>query len=336
MRNEALEAAETVARQLDGNRQVLQDLAKTLRTLNPYSLISVARGSSDHAAQYLNYLTMAKLGKLTTSLSMSVLTLYKASLDVRQSVGVAISQSGQSPDVVEPIQYIRSQKAPTIAMVNDTQSPLAASSEWVLPLLAGPERAVAATKSFIASLSASASLVATWKADASLLTALQQLPDDLRRAQQKNWSSAVETLAASKRIMIVGRGYGLALALESALKLKETCGIQAEAFSAAEIKHGPQALIEKGYPLIVYATRGPILSSMLDLANEMRQRGARVLLAAPSSVPEADLEIESSGAEELDIITAAQSFYLLAEELSRHLGMNPDQPPHLAKVTKTK
>ncbi len=335
MRTEALEASSVVENQFSENQQILDEVAQYINQKNPYSLISIARGSSDHAAQYLNFLTTAKLGKLTTSLSMSLLTLYQAELDVSKSVGVAISQSGQSPDVVKPIEYMKSHNAPSLALVNDINSPLAKASEWTIPLHAGPEKAVAATKSFIASLSASASLIAAWKNDLELTRGLHHLPDDLLKAQSLDWSSPIKTLQKAKRIMIVGRGYGLSLALEAALKLKETCSIQAEAFSAAEIKHGPQALIEEGYPLLIFANRGPTLHNMLDLATDMKSRGANVILAAPPFVKDKQLEIQTTHAEELDVITAIQSFYLMAEELSRSLGLNPDKPRHLSKVTKT-
>lgn len=335
MRQEALETPEVIARQNHANVNLLQDITARLRALNPYTLTTIARGSSDHAAQYLNFLAMTKLGKLTTSLSLSALTLYRANLDVNHTVGIAISQSGQSPDVYSPVEYFRSRQAPTIALVNDTQSPLAKTSEFTVPLYAGPEKAVAATKSFLASLSASAALIAHWSADQQLLNALELLPENLRKAQTLDWTVAIEPLSAAKRIMTVGRGLGLSLALEAALKFKETCGIQAEAFSAAEIKHGPQTLIEEGYPLIFFALPGPALTNIIDLAEEMRQRGARVILAAPATVPRKELEVCTTGYEQLDVICAAQSFYLFVEQLSRHLGMNPDQPRHLAKVTKT-
>lgn len=335
MQTEALEAASVVEHQFSENQQILDEVAQYLNQKNPYSLVSVARGSSDHAAQYLNFLTMAKMGKLTTSLSMSAITLYQAHLDVSQSIGCAISQSGQSPDIIKPTEYMRSHGASTIAMVNDINSPLTRAAEWLLPLHAGQEKAVAATKSFIASLSASAGLIATWKNDLELTRGLHHLPDDLLKAQKLDWTSAIPALKSAKRIMTVGRGYGLSLALEAALKLKETCSIQAEAFSAAEIKHGPQALIEEGYPLIIFANRGPALVTMLDLAHDMRARGAQVILAAPAFVKERDLEIQSTHAEELDVISAIQSFYLMAEELSRSLGLNPDAPRNLSKVTKT-
>ncbi|MDD4973712.1 MAG: SIS domain-containing protein [Bacteriovorax sp.] len=335
MRAEALEAPRVTEEQFSENQQILDEVAQYLNQRNPYSVVSIARGSSDHAAQYLNYLVTAKMGKLTTSLSMSALTQYQANLDVSRSIGIAISQSGQSPDVVKPIEYMKSHNAPTFALVNDIHSPLASVSEWTIPLHAGPEKAVAATKSFIASLTASAGLIAAWKNDLELTRGLHHLPDDLLKAQKLDWTSPIKTLKEAKRIMVVGRGYGLALALEAALKLKETCSIQAEAFSAAEIKHGPQALIEEGYPLLIFANRGPALLGMLDLAADMKARGANVILAAPPFVKDKQLEIQTTHAEELDIITAIQSFYLMAEELARSLGLNPDEQKHLSKVTKT-
>ncbi len=335
MRTEALEAPGVVENQFSENQQIFDEVTQYLNQKNPYSLVSIARGSSDHAAQYLNYLTTTKMGKLTTSLSMSAITLYQTEVDVSKSVGVAISQSGQSPDIIKPIEYMRSHNAPTLALLNDINSPLARASEWTIPLHAGPEKSVAATKSFIASLAASAGLIAAWKNDLELTRGLHHLPDDLLKAQKLDWTMPIKTLMQSKRIMIVGRGFGLSLALEAALKLKETCSIQAEAFSAAEIKHGPQALIEEGYPLLIFANRGPALHNMLELATDMRARGANVILAAPAFVKDKQLEIQSAHAEELDVITAIQSFYLMVEELSRNLGLDPDHPKHLAKVTKT-
>lgn len=335
MRTEALEAADVVQAQLENNQELVQEIAQVLNQKNPYSLVSVARGSSDHAAQYMNFLATTKLGKLTTSLNMSALTLYQADIDFSQSVGISISQSGQSPDVILPIKYMHEKLIPTIALVNDIDSPLAKSAEFVLPLCANKEKAVAATKSFIASLSASASLIGHWKNDEILTRSLHHLPDDLLKAQSLDWTKVIPTLEEAKRIMVVGRGHGLSLALEAALKFKETCGIQAEAFSGAEIKHGPQALIEEGYPLFIFAPRGPALLSLLDLATDMRARGAKVILAAPSFVKERDLEIQSAHVEELDIITAVQSFYLMIEELSRTRGLNPDSPKHLSKVTQS-
>lgn len=135
--------------------------------------------------------------------------------------------------------------------------------------------------------------------------------------------------------MVVGRGLGLPVALEAALKFKETCAIQAEAFSSAEIKHGPMALIDEGYPLLVFAPRGPEQAGVLALAEEMRGRGARVLLAAPDDVATRDLTISTADDEALDALLAIQSFYIMAAKLSEARGLNPDTPRHLSKVTKT-
>jgi glucosamine--fructose-6-phosphate aminotransferase (isomerizing) len=336
MVEEALESPTVVQNQIDNNCELIENIVQELHQKNPYSLVSIARGSSDHAAQYLNFLATHKLGKLTTSLSMSTITLYESKLDVSKSVGIAISQSGQSPDIIRPIEYFNEQNSLSIALVNDTESPLAKMAKWTLPLLANKENAVAATKSFIASLSASAHLVSEWAQDHEFNRSLFHLPTDLEKAQLLDWTPAISKLIKSKRIMVVGRGYGLSLALECALKFKETCMIQAEAFSAAEIKHGPMALVEDGYTILIFATRGPALHSLLELAYDLKQKGANIILAAPAFVKDKDIEIQSAHTEELDIICAAQSFYLMIESLSRELGLNPDAPKNLSKVTKTK
>jgi glucosamine--fructose-6-phosphate aminotransferase (isomerizing) len=336
MRTEALESPNVINQQIETNTKIIENIAEKLIFQNPYSTVSIARGSSDHASQYLNYLIMDKLGLLTTSLSLSILTLYQTKLNVKQSVSISISQSGQSPDVIIPTQFFKENALSAISLVNDIQSPLTNASSDYVGLLAGKENSVAATKSFIASLSTAAQLVSAWSKDKKLSTSMLSLSDDLFKAQQMNWCKVNEKLIHAKRIMVVGRGYGLSLALEAALKFKETCSIQAEAFSAAEIKHGPQALIENGYPLIIFANRGPALHSMLDLALDMKDRGANVILAAPEFVKEKDICIYSTQSEELDILSAAQSFYLMIEKLSLELGLNPDEPKHLSKVTKTK
>ena len=202
MRTEALEAADVIQKQIQENNFLLQDIAKELNAIDPYSIVSIARGSSDHACQYLNYLTMAKLGKLPTSLSLSILTLYKAELEIKRSIGIAISQSGQSPDVVNPLRHFTEHSMGSLALVNDESSPLAKAAKWTVPLHAGAEKSVAATKSFIASLSASAHLVASWKNDNVLLDGLNRLPEDLKKAQDCDWSSTIEILNPAKRIMV--------------------------------------------------------------------------------------------------------------------------------------
>ena len=311
------------------------DLGRRLRAAPPTSIVTVARGSSDHAANYCAYLIMARLGRIVASLPMSLVTLNKAPLLARDALAIAISQSGQSPDVIEPIRYFRDGGATTVALVNDLASPLASSAEWTMPLHAGAELGIAATKSFIASLVAGALLTAHWQDDPAFLAAFKPLPEALEAASRCDWSPALETLVPATNIMVVGRGVSFALALESALKLKETSALQAEAFSGAEIKHGPMALIADGYPLLIFATRGPTQAGLLKLAQEMRGRGAKVLLAAPHDIAERDLTLPVAATPDLDPIVAIQAFYVMAAQLSIARGMDPDRPRHLSKVTKT-
>ncbi len=178
--------------------------------------------------------------------------------------------------------------------------------------------------------------MAAWQDDGALHQALAELPEVLERAVQQDWSAGVELLQGADRLLVIGRGTGQAIAMEAALKFKETCGIQAEAFSGAEVKHGPMALIDEGYPLLIFAPRGPAQSGLLALADEMRTRGARILLAAPTGTPGANLPVAPTGSVDLDPVSVIQSFYPMVEALSRALGRNPDAPRHLHKVTCTR
>ncbi len=335
MLDETREAPACVARQLACNDREYSDFGSWLRGHSPSAVLTVARGSSDHAAHYMAYLIMARMGRLVTSLPMSLVTLYQSQIQCQGLVSMAFSQSGQSPDLVAPTRFFSEGGACTAAFVNDPESPLARAAQWVFPLHAGTETSVAATKSFIAQLVAGARTVAAWQSDLAFHAALSALPGVLSRAANADWSTAVSALVDADRLFVIGRGTGLPVAKEAALKFKETCGIQAEAFSGAEVKHGPMALIDKGYPLLVLAPRGPAQAGLLVLAEEMRGRGACVLLAAPKGTPGANLPVVETESIELDPISVVQSFYPMVEALARARGMNPDQPRHLAKVTRT-
>jgi glutamine---fructose-6-phosphate transaminase (isomerizing) len=275
------------------------------------------------------------MGRLVTSLPMSLITLYQSQIICEGLASMAFSQSGQSPDLVAPTRYFTEGGACTAAFVNDPESPLAKAAQWVFPLHAGAETSVAATKSFIAQLVAGARVVAAWQDDLVLQAALSGLPGVLARAAYADWSLGVEMLRDADKLFVIGRGTGLPVAMEAALKFKETCGIQAEAFSGAEVKHGPMALIDEGYPLLVFAPRGPAQPGLLALAEEMRDRGAKVLVAAPASTAGADLPLIETASVELDPISAIQSFYPMVEALAVARGLDPDRPRHLAKVTRT-
>ena len=339
MLDEAHEAPAVIAEQLAQDQTAYTDFGRLLCSQVSggaiSSILTVARGSSDHAAHFMSYMIMARLGRLVTSLPMSLVTLYQSKIQCAGLVAMAFSQSGQSPDLVAPMRYFTDGGATTAAFVNDALSPLAQASQWIFPLHAGAEKSVAATKSFIAQLVAGARVVAAWQDDAVLKNALSGLPGALTRASLADWSVGVEMLKDADRLFVIGRGTGLAVAMEAALKFKETCAIQAEAFSGAEVKHGPMALIGEGYPLLIFAPRGPAQSGLLSLAEEMRGRGAKVLLAAPSGTPGSNLPITETLSVDLDPISMIQSFYPMVEALSRARGFDPDRPQHLAKVTRT-
>ncbi len=339
MLDEAHEAPAVIAEQLSQDHQAYADFGQLMRTqaanTGAHSILTVARGSSDHAAHFMAYLIMARLGRLVTSLPMSLVTLYQSRIQCAGLVSMAFSQSGQSPDLIAPMRYFTEGGATTAAFVNDSTSPLAQASQWIFPLHAGTEKSVAATKSFIAQLVAGARMIAAWQDDASLKNALTQLPGALTRASLADWSAGAEMLKDADRLFVIGRGTGLAIAMEAALKFKETCAIQAEAFSGAEVKHGPMALIGEGYPLLIFAPRGPAQTGLLTLADEMRTRGAKVLLAAPAGTPGCNLPIVETASVDLDPIAMIQSFYPMVEALARARGFNPDRPRFLMKVTRT-
>ncbi|HTU53146.1 MAG TPA: SIS domain-containing protein [Acetobacteraceae bacterium] len=332
---EALSAPEAVARFLAADAGPWEDFGTRLRAADPPAAITVARGSSDHAASYLAYLLTARLGRPVASLAPSLVTLRHAPLHARGLLAVGISQSGQSPDLVETLGALRAAGAITAALVNDIASPLAAAAEWRFGLAAGPERAVAATKSCLASLAASARLVGAWQGDSRYLAQLRALPARLEEAARADWSAAVPPFAAAGRAIVVGRGLGLAIAAEAALKLKETSGLHAEAFSGAELRHGPMALIGPGESVLILAMRGPALAGLVSLAGDLRARAATVVLAAPAEVAERDLTMTTTGDPDLDPLAALQSFYPFAAALAEARGMDPDAPPNLSKVTRT-
>jgi glucosamine--fructose-6-phosphate aminotransferase (isomerizing) len=334
MLKEALAASAVVKAQCDDSARVEQ-LAAVLAVKPCHVALTVARGSSDHAASYFASLAMSRIGVPVASLPMSIATLQAAPLRVEGELAIAFSQSGRSPDLVDTMTALRASGARTVSAVNAPESPLADACEWQLPLLAGVERSVAATKSYIAMLSISAQLVAYWQRDPMMLDALRSLPDTLHEAAALDWSPAVDALRGVERMIVIGRGLGLAIAQEAALKLKETSGIQAEAFSSAEVRHGPMELIDRDYPLLVFAPRGPEQEGLIRLAADMRARGARVLLAAPGDVSAAQLPLATSRHAALDPIAAIQTFYVMAAELAAARGRDPDAPRHLNKITET-
>lgn len=334
MFREAAQSAEIVRLQRERIAAPIEQIARRLRESKPRAVLTLARGSSDHAATFARYLIETRAGVLTSSAPPSVGSIYHSMPDLGHTAVLAISQSGRSPDLLAAAGRAAERGALLIAMVNDEESPLAAKADILVPLSAGPERSVAATKSFIASLSAILHLLATWTDREEIKNALVALPEKLAEAWSLDWSPALAELTSAQSIYVVGRGHALGLAQEAALKLKETCGIQAEAFSAAEVRHGPMAVVRDRFPVLLMGQNDESLDSVTILAGELAKRGARVLSAGVPNAPGIRLPIIEADPLTAPILQIA-SFYRMANALAFTRGQDPDRPLHLTKVTET-
>ena len=335
MFREAAEAAEVVARQLAANRPRLTELAARLRARPPRAVVTFGRGSSDNAATFARYLIETRLGVLTASAPPSVTSVYDASPRMEDMLVLAISQSGRSPDLLAAAQAAADRGAYVVALVNDDSSPLAEQADVAIPLLAGPEVSVAATKSFIASLSAVVQLAALWTQDSELLAAVESLPGNLAAAWTLNWDGAKARLLGARDLYVLGRGVGFGVAQEAALKLKETCGLHAEALSSAEVRHGPMALVREGFPVLALVQDDESREGVEAVVRQCLAQGAQVLKAGGAPQPGA-FDLPVLGAHPLvEPIAMTQSFYRMACELAVARGFDPDRPPHLKKVTET-
>jgi glutamine---fructose-6-phosphate transaminase (isomerizing) len=334
MFTEAQEASEVVRRQRQHNAEVIAELAARLCTDKPRAVVTLARGSSDHAATFARYLIETRAGVLTSSASPSVGSIYAATPDLGGTVALAISQSGRSPDLVNSARQATENGAFLVALVNDEDSPLAAIANVLVPLCAGPERGVAATKSFIASLAAVLDLLAAWTGDPAIDSASSALPSQLAEGWTLDWTAALPVLTRATAMYVVGRGHGLGIAQEAALKLKETCGIHAEAFSAAEVRHGPMAVVGSGFPVLLFGQPDESLASVAELAREFVGRGAQVISAGVPDAPGVQLPTLEADPLTAPVLEIA-SFYRLANALALARGRDPDRPPHLTKITET-
>jgi glucosamine--fructose-6-phosphate aminotransferase (isomerizing) len=331
---EAAQAAQVVDVQRRRNTAVAQRLGEVLRARPPRAVITCARGSSDHAATYAKYLIETRTGSVVASAAPSVTSVYQAPQDLRGCLFIAISQSGRSPDLVASAQAARRHGAIVVALVNVEDSPLAQSAEFVFPLCAGPERSVAASKSFIAALAALLQLVAAWTGEPVLKRCIDEAPELLAQAWDLDWSPALETLRTASHLFVISRGLGLGVAQEAALKGKETCGLHAEAFSGAEVRHGPQALLVGHFPALMLVQDDETRGGLLTLAQELVERQVPVMLAGPEVRGALALPTLVTHPA-LEPLLMVQSYYRLVNALALARGRDPDCPPHLKKVTET-
>ncbi|MEM7694141.1 MAG: SIS domain-containing protein [Pseudomonadota bacterium] len=295
------------------------DAPQVVAMAKPHVVLTLARGSSDHAASVVKYAIETMVGVPVASFGPSVVSIYGAATMPVRAVVVVISQSGASVDLLRAAERLQAGGAPVVALTNRTDSPLAAMADAVVDLSAGPERAVAATKSFVNSVLAGLMLVAAWSGNGALSAALERLPGALAGGT----GEGLGALEGADKAMVVGRGPGFGIAQEMALKLIELCGIQALAYSGAEMLHGPRRLIGPGYPVIT--VEGGARGGLSEANAALEAQGARVF-RAPSGV---------AGHFLAEPLLAMPWFYGAVEALSRARGNDPDRPPHLMKETVT-
>lgn len=281
MEQEARQAPACIATQLAHNVALWQKVVACLQAKPPKFVMTIARGSSDHAALFAKYLFEVCLGIPTVSFAPSVASIYQKSLQVQDALVIGISQSGKSPDICAAMAQAKQGGALTVALVNVIDSPLAAISDFVIPITAGPENAVAATKSYLGTLSALVQGIALWQNDPVLLKALTCLPQGLEETLTCDWSPLLQAYQEVSSTLIIGRGFGFGIAQEAALKCKETSGIHAEAFSSAEVLHGPFALVKADFPVLVFGQNDASLPSTLHLIERLAALQAKVFLALP-------------------------------------------------------
>jgi glucosamine--fructose-6-phosphate aminotransferase (isomerizing) len=336
MYREASQASDVAALQYTLNAEMIGGLAQRLRMLDPQIIFTCARGSSDHAATYAKYLIETRLRIPVVSQAPSISSIYGAPLlHMKNQPFILISQSGKSPDLLLSAEAARKAGALVIAFVNEIDSPLADLAEIVVPLHAGPEKSVAATKSYIATLCALAHLVSDWARAIEAREAVKMLPQLLNAAWANDWCAGVEMLRHAESMFVLGRGLTLGIAQEAALKFKETSGIHAEAFSMAEVAHGPMALVKSGFPLLIFPPADQAAVGMGSIVQQFLGREARIAVAGRQF----DGAVSLGLPEKLDSVTApiamVQTFYAMVNAISVQRGYDPDRPPLLQKVTET-
>jgi glutamine---fructose-6-phosphate transaminase (isomerizing) len=336
MATEFREAPDVVLRQAQALVSPIAEIVARLKRRPPDVVVTCARGSSAHAATFGKHLIERHLGIPCAPAAPNIASVYRQQLRLKDQLFLSISQSGRSDDLVESARMAKAAGAVTAAMVNDTESPLAAVSDIVLPIGAGPEFSVAATKTFVASLAALLRLTAAWTDDDAFTAPLERLPQRLTAASDLDWNAALAVLSQATSLLTLGRGPTLAIAREAALKFKETCDLPAEPFSSAEFMHGPVSLVDHHYPVLIFMPTDAAAKGLRELAADLRRKGASVFTTDHGDKTGDSLPTLPPDHPDMDAVCLIQSLYGLLVRLAGSRGTNVDQPRHLRKVTRTR
>lgn len=331
-----LREAPAVVRRQQSLAQPIAELAAWCRRNPPQVVVTCARGSSAHAATFGKHLIERYLGIPVAAAAPNIATVYGERMRLKGQLVLTISQSGRSDDLTEFTAMAKEAGALTLAIVNDVDSPLAKACHVALPMAAGPEISVAATKTFIAALTALLRLAAAWTGDDKLDAAIDRLPDRLAAALDLDWSSATGVVSQASSLIAIGRGPTLAIAREAALKLKETSNLHAEAFSSAEFQHGPVALVSPLYPILMFVPGDAAAAGMRALAADLRGKSAALFSADHGEEAAGGLPVLAPDHPDADAVCLIQSFYALAIRVAERRGVDVNRPRHLQKVTRTR
>ncbi len=342
LEREILEQPEVLQRLLESERAAVEEIAAAIRSRAPDFVVIAARGTSDNAARYGQYLFGAANGLPVALATPSLFTFYRRPPCLHNALVMAISQSGQSPDIVAVVEEGRRQGALTLAVTNDAASPLAGAAEHVIFLHAGRERSIAATKTYTASLLAVAMLSTALAGDEERRQDLEALPGLMSEVVAA--APEITRAAAEYRDIgacaVISRGYNYATAFEIALKLKELVYIIAEPYSSADFLHGPMALVEPGFPVLAVVPEGCVATELVDLLRQLRERGARLVVITNRedalALAETPLPLPTSVPEWLSPLLAVVPGQLFTLGLIKAKGLDPDRPRGLRKVTLTR
>ncbi len=335
MRQEIDEIPVAVDRLLSEGGAAIAAAARAIRALDPRFAITVARGSSDHVCTYLKYAAEILLGLPVASVGPSIASIYGAPLRLEKSLCLGVSQSGRSPDIVEMARAAGRDGALSVALTNHADSPLAGVCDHALDIHAGPERSVAATKTFVTSAVAGLWLLAEWKQDAALLAAIRALPAALDKATRIDWPEMRAAIGAEHSLYTLGRGQVLAVSHEAALKFKETCQLHAESYSSAEVLHGPVSIVDEGFPVLCFATADAAEAPLAEIADQVAAKGAQVFATTGLVLQANRLDHVRTDHALTDSLSLVVSFYAMVEAFATSRGIDPDAPRHLKKVTET-
>ncbi|MEA3345301.1 MAG: SIS domain-containing protein [Chloroflexota bacterium] len=336
------EQPQVLTRLLDEQTETAAQIASAIRARDVHYAVFAARGTSDNAARYAKYLFGALVELPVALATPSLFSIYHTPPQLHDALVLGVSQSGQSPDVVSVVEEGRRQGALAIAVTNTSDSPLAQAAELVLPLEAGEEKAVAATKTYTAQLAALALLAVQLASDDERLAALRRMPKAVEQtlALEESIAQAAQRYAYATECIVLGRGYNYATAFEIALKLKELTYIIAEPYSPADFRHGPVALIEHGFPVVVVAPQGAVYPDILDLTHELADREAELIVISgqeePLQLARTPLRLPADLPEWLSPFTCVVPGQLLALYTTLAKGYEPDHPRGLTKVTETR